>query len=261
MPQFYMTQKIITIIFILLIILTSFIACEKFGKKSPSEAIKDFYMLGNESRYVDAEQYLTNELKSSLLPGGGIKEFLDDFTKNGNLKKVKIFKEETKGQGSTIYFELIYNDGSSHTDITTLLFKDGIWKISNYLDYSDKIEIMVKTVISAEPLLMGWFLSSLKTGTQASLRHWDTNWDGDIDTSDLTNSELKGNVARLFVETRNNALKEISPLNPNLPLWVSSTFGESNLGQITIGQAGNRISIMVVDNNGNTLFQRFLSSD
>jgi type IV pilus assembly protein PilA len=72
-----------------------------------------------------------------------------------------------------------------------------------------------RAATGAEPELTGWMLATKKSGTdQGSLREVDTNWDGKIDTSDLTNTALAdAGVITTFVAARAN---DGSPLESRL---------------------------------------------
>jgi len=123
---------------------------------------------------------------------------------------------------------------------------------------------------AAEADIQGWLSSSLKTGTGASLRENDTDWNGVIDSSDMANSALRGSVASQYVSAR-NAAGEYSPWVANTSLWA---LGTGNLdktgntctgseGQVTLVQAGNGVSIEACDSQTTpaVVFHKIISAD
>jgi type IV pilus assembly protein PilA len=117
-----------------------------------------------------------------------------------------------------------------------------------------------RTATAAEPELTGWMLAAKKSGTyQGSLREIDTNWDGKIDTSDLTNTALAdAGVITTFVAARAD---DGSPWTGTL--WVSGAGGNGQIGLVQNGTGGQISSIVmsVRDNKGNVLYTKIFSTD
>ena len=117
-----------------------------------------------------------------------------------------------------------------------------------------------RTATAAEPELTGWMTAAKKSGTeQGSLREVDTNWDGKVDSSDLTNTALAdAGVVTTFVGAR---ASDISPWTGTL--WVSGAGGNGQIG-LTQNGSGWQISSIVMsvsDSKGNVLYTKILSVD
>ncbi len=75
----------------------TFVACS--NDSAPSEAAKSFYKASNNKDYEEAEKYIAQEvIDYSKSNGYGLKEGIDVFTNDGDMKKVKIISEEVDGE-------------------------------------------------------------------------------------------------------------------------------------------------------------------
>lgn len=117
---------------------------------------------------------------------------------------------------------------------------------------------ITRAASAAEPELQAWLNSSLKIGTQAGLIENDTDGDGDIDTSDMTNSELSAaSVCTQYVTAQGpTGLDTQSPWGVG-SLW---TEGATN-GQIQCVDGTRRVSISARDNDGKVIHTKTLYSD
>lgn len=117
-----------------------------------------------------------------------------------------------------------------------------------------------RTATAAEPELTGWMTAAKKSGTEkGSLREVDTNWDGKIDSSDLTNTALAdAGVVTTFVAAK---ASDASPWTGTL--WVSGAGGNGQIGLIQNGTGGQISSIVmsVKDIKGNVFYTKVLSAD
>lgn len=118
-----------------------------------------------------------------------------------------------------------------------------------------------RTATAAEPELTAWMTAAKKSGTmQGSLREVDTNWDGKIDTSDLTDTELaNAGVVTTFVAAR---AADASPWGG--VLWANG--GTPAAGQINLAQNGtggqiSSIVMSVLDSKSNLMYTKVLSAD
>lgn len=130
------------------------------------------------------------------------------------------------------------------------------------------------------PEIQAWMNSAKKANTvQGDLIEVDTDGDGDIDSSDLTNTQLANNGVVTQWMTAHPASVAASPWNTSNPLWVSGggvadqsaceTAAAGNVGQITMcydtttGENAGITTVWVVgvDNDGNTLYSKAVTAD
>jgi type IV pilus assembly protein PilA len=130
---------------------------------------------------------------------------------------------------------------------------------------------VIRAATSAEADLQAWLNSSNQLGNLALIIECDTNWDGNVDitgATDLSNSNLLGNVASAYVSARTQAgppaigAPEFSPWSAGLSLWsLGTNLGDASSGQIVLAQVGNNISIVASDINGNTIHSKIITAD
>jgi hypothetical protein len=108
------------------------VACgsASFLKKSPENVVKAFLKAANDGKYSEAEGYLASSTKVLMAAAGGIKEFADKETRDGQIQSVEIVKVETRGEGAKVYYKIRYKDGQAKDDDATLIKENGEWKIS-----------------------------------------------------------------------------------------------------------------------------------
>jgi prepilin-type N-terminal cleavage/methylation domain-containing protein len=122
---------------------------------------------------------------------------------------------------------------------------------------------LVRAASAAEPELQAWLNSSLKTGLGAGLRENDTNCDGSINTTDLTNSEISADgVCVDYVPCQNDA----PPNGKNLAspwggkgLWNEGAAAAGQIGCTDV--AGTAINLEAQDNGGVTIHSKVITSD
>jgi prepilin-type N-terminal cleavage/methylation domain-containing protein len=119
-----------------------------------------------------------------------------------------------------------------------------------------------RTATASEPELTGWMTAAKKSGTmQGGLREVDTDWNGMVNTSDLTNDALaNAGVVATFVAARNNA-GDSSPWGGQL--WAVGAPGAGQIGLTQNGTGGQISSIVmsVYDSASNLLYTKVLSAD
>jgi len=117
---------------------------------------------------------------------------------------------------------------------------------------------VTRSASAAEPELQAWLNSSLKTGTGASLRENDTDGNGTIDTSDLTNSGLSvAGVCAQYI-TAQTALGRQSPWAGVGNLWATAVTS----GQVACIMSGTTaISLTARDNGGIDIHTKSIYSD
>jgi type IV pilus assembly protein PilA len=119
---------------------------------------------------------------------------------------------------------------------------------------------MIRAASAAEPELQAWLNSTLKTGVQASLRENDTNGDGVIDSSDLTNSALSAaGICSQYVTAQGaSGMNLSSPWGGKL-LWGTT----DTAGTIRCIAPVGATSVMITakDNDGNIIHTKTLYSD
>ncbi|MBF0541269.1 MAG: prepilin-type N-terminal cleavage/methylation domain-containing protein [Nitrospirae bacterium] len=84
----------------------------------------------------------------------------------------------------------------------------------------------------------------------------DTNFDGTINSNDLTCSQIITNgFSATYVAGRNalNTNQEKSPWDSSIQLWTTNSATPS--GQISISEDNLQITIQARDNKGNTVYQ------
>lgn len=114
---------------IMLIIVTAiFTACS--NGSSPSDAAKAFYEASNNKNYKEAEKYVAQEVRDyAASKGYSLKEGIDVFTHNGDMKNVKVISEEIKGKKATVVVKVTFNSGGTETKELPMFLEDGVWKI------------------------------------------------------------------------------------------------------------------------------------
>ncbi len=120
---------------------------------------------------------------------------------------------------------------------------------------------VIRTASAAIPDLHSWLQSSLSS--KIFLREIDTNFDGMVNSADLTNSELfTAGVAKEYVKGRTTGVKDYSPWF-NRPMWnkwdgVPPPF----IGAISLAQIANeQLKMVATDKNGIVLFERVIFSN
>jgi len=104
-------------------------------QKSPSEAVKAFYMAANEGKYSEAEKYLSSEALKAMKnksepPSSGVKGTLDRITRNGNIGRIEILDEKIRGTEAKVDFIIHFKDGKTKKESEPLIKENGVWKIT-----------------------------------------------------------------------------------------------------------------------------------
>ncbi|MEW6417786.1 MAG: type II secretion system protein [Nitrospirota bacterium] len=121
--------------------------------------------------------------------------------------------------------------------------------------YRTKLQIYIADARSAIPELNSW--TQLVGGPRPNFREADTNCDGVINDSDMTNNELRiAGVANTFAMCRNIGLSEKSPWLTGMPLW--GTDATIPPGQITLVQEPSRITIIAKNLKGEIVFKDYI---
>lgn len=127
---------------------------------------------------------------------------------------------------------------------------------------------IIRAAVGAETDLQAWLDSSNKLGASAGIIECDTNWNGIIDSGDMINSTLVGNVASAYVSARSQAgppainAPEISPWISGTPLWsLGTSLVAVSSGQIVVSQVGNQISIVASDISGSVVHLKIVTAD
>ncbi|MGB9715886.1 MAG: prepilin-type N-terminal cleavage/methylation domain-containing protein [Thermodesulfovibrionales bacterium] len=126
---------------------------------------------------------------------------------------------------------------------------------------------LIKAGEAAASELQNWLSSSVKTGMGAQLIEVDTDFSGSVDSADSANSALAGNVCAQWVNQAGVSTVAY-PSGMQSPwagagaattsLWVLGTPGN---GQLGCAQTQNTISIVGLDNNGNTIYNKVVTAD
>lgn len=116
---------------------------------------------------------------------------------------------------------------------------------------------MISTASKAIPELQFWLQSSTSASDK---RFVDSNFDGRIDGSDMTNGELgSAGVAKTYMDGRNQKLKEVSPWDADRSLWND---GADPFGRISLNATSSSlIHLTVRDRLGRILFEGNANAD
>lgn len=134
--------------------------------------------------------------------------------------------------------------------------------IPGYIGFQEKSRrgSLERVAGAAEAEIQGWLSSSLATGAKTALREVDTDYNGQVDTSDDTNATIKTTgVADTYVGAR-NGVGEKSPWDNSTDLWV---LGAAAAGQVALSPSGpsNYVVIRATDNDGVVIFSKRVSAD
>jgi prepilin-type N-terminal cleavage/methylation domain-containing protein len=131
--------------------------------------------------------------------------------------------------------------------------------IPSYVGIKNKARAssMVRAAQTSLAEIQFWLQCSLSSND----RQVDSNFDGKVDGSDKTNSQLKSDgVAVTYAAGRNDRLKEMSPFFPEVPLWNAD--GTVPPGRITLSQISQTsIREIVKDKEGYVIFEKTVSAD
>ncbi|HDZ62383.1 MAG TPA: prepilin-type N-terminal cleavage/methylation domain-containing protein [Nitrospirae bacterium] len=120
---------------------------------------------------------------------------------------------------------------------------------------------VIRTASTSTADLHSWLQSSLSA--KRSLREIDTNFDGMVNSSDFTNSELfnKG-VAETYVKGKTDILRDFSPWF-NRPMWNEWKSGDPQLnGVVNLAQiTTNQLRMVATEKNGIVVFERVIFSN
>lgn len=103
--------------------------------QSPGQVIKEFYTLANMGKYKEAQQYWSEDFRFAMdrclgIITGGPEVVLDNATKKGTIERVKIKKEEIRGQKAEVSYTIYFKDGSKREATDDMVFEGGGWKIN-----------------------------------------------------------------------------------------------------------------------------------
>jgi prepilin-type N-terminal cleavage/methylation domain-containing protein len=133
--------------------------------------------------------------------------------------------------------------------------------IPGYLGMQERSKkgAMIRGASSAEPELQAWLNSSLKSGPRAIMREVDSNMDGTIDTNDSQNSELSiHGVCSSYVAMHDNR-NDMSPWAGRGYLWTVDPTATGEIVCVDVG--GSMLNVSAIDNDGNVLTSKTVSSD
>lgn len=118
--------------------------------------------------------------------------------------------------------------------------------------------VIIRTASSASDDIQLWLQSSFSS--DRNIREHDTNFDGKINSGDLTNEELLVAGVALTYTTGRNAQGDASPWF-TLPMWSTDPLSVPN-GRISLIQ-NNRSQIQIIGKGktGVTLFEKILSAN
>jgi prepilin-type N-terminal cleavage/methylation domain-containing protein len=133
--------------------------------------------------------------------------------------------------------------------------------IPGYLGMQERSKkgALIRAASAAEPELQGWLNSALKVGPGADLRENDTDGNGVIDNTDLTNSALSPILCTTYVDSQNTGRNLKSPWTGTLGLWNDGAAAAGQIACIYLG--GTAIAITAEDYKGNVIHAKTLYSD
>lgn len=118
-------------IFMLMMILTLtgiFAGCSNVS--DTGKAAINFYNASNDKDYKEAEKYIAQEVYDYAESRGyDIKEAIDVFTQDGNMKKVKVVSEEINDKTATVVVKVTFNSDNTLTKELPMYLEDGTWKV------------------------------------------------------------------------------------------------------------------------------------
>jgi prepilin-type N-terminal cleavage/methylation domain-containing protein len=119
---------------------------------------------------------------------------------------------------------------------------------------------LIRSATAAAPELQSWIVAS-HNGMNQSAQEVDTNFNGTIDSADLTDSALfNQGVANAYVSGKTAYMnKEVSPWNVNAPLWQNSA--KSGCIHVYDDVNKNSVTIVAYDMKGSTLYTKTVSSE
>ncbi len=120
----------------------------------------------------------------------------------------------------------------------------------------------IRAASAAEPELQAWLNSTLKVGIGAGLRENDTDGNGVINSSDLTNSALSAaGICATYVTSQTSATgRNLSSPWGGKVLWTTST-GASGQIECTAAVGATDVDITANDNSGTDIHVKTLYSD
>jgi len=141
--------------------------------------------------------------------------------------------------------------------------------IPGYVGFQNKSRrgAMERAGQAAKYELQGWITAARSVGTKANLIEVDTNYDGEVTSSDKTNASLRAlGVASTYIAARSGELSPfagVGGVTGSTKLWAA-TNGD---GQISLVDASdtsgvvNRVNMTGRDNMGNNIFVESVTSD
>jgi prepilin-type N-terminal cleavage/methylation domain-containing protein len=124
---------------------------------------------------------------------------------------------------------------------------------------------VIKAAASSEAELQAWIHSALQASS--TVRDVDSDGNGVIDNSDVTNSVLRVDLSAVnglcsrYITARQNMLSEMSPwASTSGSLWIN---GSAQPGRISCSHAadGDSITLSAQDSKGNSLHSKKLYTD
>jgi prepilin-type N-terminal cleavage/methylation domain-containing protein len=142
--------------------------------------------------------------------------------------------------------------------------------IPAYLGTQEKAKrsSLIKAGESASTELQNWLSSSVKTGPGASLHEVDTDFSGSVDSTDLANSALAGNICSQWITINNAASTDLNPNGGTMSPWAGAGASASALwvsaaagGELSCVQNANTVTIVGQDEIGNEIYRKVVSAD
>jgi len=113
------------------IVLIVVVAVVLVGGRSPSEALRQTFLYANEGKYSDANNGLSAHIKAIQDQSGMMKQLWDDVTRNGQIARVEILDEQSRGEGATVRYRIHYKNGRPYEGEEELIKEGGKWKFAS----------------------------------------------------------------------------------------------------------------------------------
>lgn len=114
----------------LLLALLSLTSC---ASRSPSATVVRFHQNLEQGKIEDAMAQLSSRIRASI-PDTKLRPALekatDDIKAKGGIKKINILKEDVTGEIAHIEYQILFNNGDTRRENTSLSKENKVWKIT-----------------------------------------------------------------------------------------------------------------------------------